>query len=76
MILESNKEFDIIFMQELSWLFIWLIPSSLSKEGDSLVGIPNHSDCVTFVRLLLNNNDSPRVILYINVQLLYFLFSL
>ena len=66
-ILESNKEFDIIFIQELPWSFIWLIPSSLSKEGNSLVGIPNYPDYVTFARSLLNDNDSSRVILYINV---------
>ena len=30
---ESNKEFDIIFIQEPPWSIIWSIPSSLSKEG-------------------------------------------
>jgi len=43
-ILETNKDFDIIFIQELPWLFIRFIPSSLSKEGDSLVSVPVHSN--------------------------------
>ena len=30
MILESNKDFDIIFIQELPWSFIWLIPSVMN----------------------------------------------
>ena len=43
-ILESNKEFNIIFIQELPWSIIQSIPSSLSKKEDSLVDTPNHSD--------------------------------
>ena len=76
MILESNKDFDIIFIQELPWSFIQSISSSSNEKGDSLVGASNHSNWVTFAKSPLNNNDSPRVILYINAQLSYFRFSL
>jgi len=67
MILESNKEFNIIFIQEPSWLFIRSISSFLSEEGESLVGTPNYPDWITFSRTPSNNNDSPRVICYINI---------
>ena len=43
-ILESNKEFNIIFIQKSPWLFINSISSSLSNKEDSLVGVHNHSD--------------------------------
>jgi len=76
MILEFNKYFDIIFIQELLWLFIQSIPSSSSEEGDSLVKAPNHPNWVTFSRSPLNDNDSPRVVSYINVWLSHFRFSL
>jgi len=44
MILESNKEFDIIFIQEPPWSFIQSISSLLSEGEESLVGTSNHSD--------------------------------
>ena len=44
MILESNKEFDIIFIQEPPWSFIQSIPSLLSEGEESLVGTSNHPD--------------------------------
>ena len=72
MILESNKKFDIIFIQELPWSFIWSILNSLSEEEDSLVDIPNHPNWFTFFRLLSNNNDFSRVISYINICLSHF----
>jgi len=41
-ILETQHNFDIIFIQEPSWLVIYSIPSSRNEEGNILVGIPNH----------------------------------
>ena len=41
-ILETQFSFDVIFIQELSWTTIFIIPSSRSKEGEELVGVPNH----------------------------------
>ena len=39
-ILETNYNFNIIFIQELAWSIIWAIPSLTSKEGDRVVGTP------------------------------------
>jgi len=44
MILESNKEFDIIFIQEPPWSFIQSTPSLLSEGEESLVCTSNHPD--------------------------------
>ncbi len=33
-ILKVQRDFDIIFIQELPWAFIQSIPSSMSKEGE------------------------------------------
>ena len=74
-ILKSNKEFDIIFIQELPWLFIQLTSSSLSEEGESSVGVPNHSDWFTFSRQPSSDNNFPRIIFYINICLSHFQFS-
>ena len=41
-ILEIQSSFDIIFIQELLWSFIYFIPSSKSIEGEELVGVPNY----------------------------------
>ena len=41
-ILEMHSAFNIIFIQELSWSFIWFISSSSNCKGKELVGIPNH----------------------------------
>jgi len=69
-ILEAQRDFDIIFIQELLWAFIQSIPSSTSKEGEHLVGVPNHSNWTTFSRNTSNDHNSPRVISYINIRLL------
>ena len=37
-------DFNIIFIQELPYLFIYSILSSLSEEGDSVANAPNHPD--------------------------------
>jgi len=49
-ILRIQSEFDIIFIQELSWITICSISSSKSKDGEELVGIPNHPNWITFSR--------------------------
>jgi len=45
-ILEVQKKFDIIFIQKPPWLFIQSIPSLLNKEGEKLVGVPNHPNWI------------------------------
>ena len=41
-ILKVNHNFNVIFIQELSWTTIRSIPSSENCEDVSLIGIPNH----------------------------------
>ena len=68
-ILKTHFSFNIIFIQELSWSHIWSILSSNNKEGEELVGIPNHSNWTTFSRNPTHVNNSSRVITYINICL-------
>ena len=75
-ILEVNQNFDIIFIQEPLWMTIRTIPSPENCKDVSLVGIPNHPNWLTFARELCSTIDSPRVIIYINVRLSSFWFSL
>ena len=69
MILEVNHNFDVIFIQELSWTTIRLIPSSDNCEGIPLVGIVNHPNWLTFAREPNMIIDCPRVIIFINIRL-------
>jgi len=41
-LLETNNNFDILFIQELSWSLICNIPSFSSKEEDKVVSTSNH----------------------------------
>jgi len=41
-ILETHFKFDIVFIQEPSWSTICAILSSKSRDGEELVGVPNH----------------------------------
>ena len=75
-ILEVNFNFDIIFIQEPSWSTIHFIPSSRCYEGESLVGITNHSNWLTFARTSEIENDFLRVIIYVNIRLSSLCFSL
>ena len=76
-VLEVNRDFNIIFIQEPLWTTLRSIPSSTNPEGVSLVGIPFHPNWLTFARELLSSNDSPRVITYILMSdFLLFVFHL
>ena len=69
-ILETQYDFDIIFIQELSWSFIYSILSLKNKEGKELVRVPNYPNWIIFSRNLSQSNDHPshpRVITYINI---------
>ena len=75
-ILKVNFNFDIIFIQELSWSTICSIPGSRNCEGESLVGVVNHPNWLMFTRTSETENDFPRVIIYINIRLASLCFSL
>ena len=74
-ILKVNHNFDIIFIQELSWTTIRSISSSDNCEGALLMGVVNHSNWFTFVREPNTINNCLRVIIIINIKLLSFRFS-
>jgi len=75
-IFEVNTNFDIIFIQELSWSTICSLSSSQNYEGESLVGIINYPNWLTFARTSESKNDFPRVVIYVNIRLSSFCFSL
>jgi len=43
-VLEINKDFNIILIQESLWSTIRSIPSLTSKEDKTIVEVPNHPD--------------------------------
>ena len=75
-LLEINKDFDIILIQEPLCLTICSIPSSLNNEGEIIVGVLNHLNWITFSRNSSNDNDYSCIILYINIYLTSLWFSL
>ena len=75
-LLEINKNFDIILIQESLWSNLCSIPSLLSEKGEKIVRAPNHPNLVTFSRTSSNDNDNPHVISYINICLISLCFSL
>jgi len=74
-ILEVNANFDIIFIQEPSWSTIHSIPSSQNCE-ETLVDVVNHPNWLTFTRTSKSENDFLRIIIYVNIRLSPFCFSL
>jgi len=68
--LENKKEFNIFFIQEPSWSFIWNIPSLSNEKDDIIVSISNYHAWMTFSRQLFYDNKYPRIITYINVWLI------
>ena len=75
-VLEVNQNFNIILIQEPLWTTLRTIPSLTNSEGIPLLGIPNHSNWLTFAKEPYLTNDSPRVIIYINIRLFSLCFSL
>jgi len=75
-ILETQYSFDVIFIQELVWVTICSIPNLKSKKWEELVEVLNYLNWLIFFRNSLVDNDSPRVVTYVNIRLLSFHFSL
>jgi len=75
-ILKNNKDYDIIFIQEPSWATIWQVPSTLSPEGENLIGASHHLSWTLFIRNSETENDHPRVTTYVNKKLSKLQFSL
>ena len=74
-ILEVKANFNIVFIQELSWSTIHSVPSSRNCEEEFLVGIINHPNWLTFARSSEAKNDYLRVIIYVNIRLSSLCFS-
>jgi len=66
-ILETQSQFDIIFIQEPPWSEIHKIPSSLDCKDKALIGTTHHPNWLLFARIPSERLDSPRVITYINI---------
>jgi len=76
MILKTRFEFDIVFIQKLSWSSIHAILSSKSRDSKKLVDVPNHPNWLVSVNSSSNIHDYLRVITYVNIRLSSFWFSL
>ena len=75
-ILETKFEFDIIFVQEPSWMTIHSVLSSRNCEGNKLVGVPNHLNWLIFSKNPMMDSNFPKVVTYVNIRLLSLYFSL
>jgi len=75
-ILETQSQFNIIFIQELPWSTIHSIPNIISCKEKVLVGMPHYPNWLSFARTPSNQSDSPRVLAYINICLSSLCFSL
>ena len=75
-ILKICYDFNIIFIQELSWTILQSVLSSKSKEEEELVGVLSHPNQMTFARLSSVEDDHPHIVSYINIRLLPLYFSL
>jgi len=69
-ILENNKDFDIFFIQESFWSFIYSVLSFISEKGEDIVEVPNHLSWNIFTRLSQIKNKHPKVLTYINIRLI------
>ena len=62
------NEFDIIFLQEPAWRTIRMAPSTVSREGDEVVGAPRHPQWQMMVRPP-PPGENPRVMAYVSTRL-------
>ena len=69
-LLKTKNHYNIILIQEPSWPEIWKVPSSSNSKEDPLIGTNHHPNWIMFGRVPMNNNNSPRVISYVNICLL------
>ncbi|KAF9442280.1 hypothetical protein P691DRAFT_681813, partial [Macrolepiota fuliginosa MF-IS2] len=57
---------DIIFLQEPPWSHIQSAPSTVSLEGDDVIGAPKHPDWVCMVCLPCLGEHHLRVMAYVH----------
>ena len=68
-ILETQNQFDILFIQEPLWSEIHKFLSSLNCNGELFIGTCYHPNWIAFARSPPNCQDFPRVITYINIYI-------
>jgi len=68
-LLKTQKDYDIILIQEPPWSEIQKVLSPSNSEGDPLIGTSHHPNWIIFSRTPVDSNDSPRVISYVNIHL-------
>ena len=68
-LLKTQKDFNIILIQEPPWSEIRKVPSLSNSEEDSLISTSYHPNWIIFGRNPMDSNDSPRVISYVNICL-------
>ena len=66
-IIETQNQFDVLFIQEPPWSEIHKIPSPLNCVGEPFMGTCHHPNWIAFARSPPNCQDFPRVITYINI---------
>ena len=69
-LLETQKDYDIILIQESPWSEIWKVLSPSNSEGDPLISTSHHPNWIMFGRTPVDSNNSLRVISYVNIHLL------
>jgi len=74
-ILEIKSNFNIIFIQEPFWSTVCSILSSTNCEEESLVGVVNHLNWLTFIKNSKSINYFSKVAIYINIRLSSLCFS-
>ena len=75
-LLETCKDYNILFIQKPQWSLIQCISSSSSEEGKEIIGFPNYLSWTMFTQSFNINNKHLRVLIYINVCLSRLCFSL
>jgi len=68
-LLKTQKDYDIILIQESPWSEIRKVLSLSNSEGDPLISTSHHPNWIMFSRTPVDSNDSPRVISYVNICL-------
>jgi len=70
------KSLHILFIQELSWLVICQISSSILEVGEDIISTSHHPFWIMFARSANSDSDYLRVNTYINIKLISLCFLL
>lgn len=68
LLVQCIEKFDVLFIQEPPWQVICKTVSTTSKEGDDVIGAPQHLSWVTMVRPP-EPGTRPRILAYVLTKL-------